>query len=178
MPASRLLGIMAVRKVGLRWLTWGCLRVRGGKAGWGPGNAVGTSLRGLASLPPPGGGAGVLLRPPPLAAAPREERQGGRRGAVRRTRGGAGKRRALWAKGLPCYWDCGHTRALHAPLGCPGLLCAGRPPCKQGSVFGLLPCYPMVWLPRESGNPVSRVRATVSTPEGEKWSSLDPEPPL
>ena len=32
---------------------------------------------------------------------------------------------------------------------------------------GLLPCCPMVRLPGESGNPVRRVRATISAPGGE-----------
>ncbi|XP_054029213.1 uncharacterized protein LOC128898531 [Dryobates pubescens] len=54
------------------------------------------------------------------------------------------RRKAPWAMRPPSEFGCGNTRSLPAPLGCPGWLCAGRPPCKQGSVFafavvGVLP---------------------------------------
>ena len=76
----------------------------------------------------------------------------------------------------------GHVRAWRAPLGCPGWLCAGRPPCNQGSGLCFCSRWPfailLLWLPGESGNPVRRVRATVSAPEGEMELSGPPAHPV
>ncbi|XP_032545206.1 uncharacterized protein LOC116787570 [Chiroxiphia lanceolata] len=74
----------------------------------------------------------------------------------------------------------GSVRVRRAPSGCPGWLCAGRPPCNQGWVFALL-CWPLamvlLWLPGERGNPVRRVRAPISAPEGRNGALPTPGPP-
>jgi len=77
------------------------------------------------------------------ASCGRVRQEQARRGAASGWRKRGHEKGAL-GKGTSLAAGRGHVRASRAPLGCPGWLCAGRPPCKQGSVFafvvvGLLP---------------------------------------
>lgn len=90
--------------------------------------------------------------------------------------GQGGTRKALWAKRLLI-----RIRVQWAPSGCPGWLCAGRPPCKQGWVFAFLSlafCHGVPLAARREGNPVRRrVRPPPLRTRGGNGALPTPSPP-